>query len=506
MLPTTIQNQFSARLGALNADLADSALAHQPRAEPLEELERWIHRRTLVLELQISLLNQALLGSVTHGQLQRAYREGLDRLGEDLRASYRETLQARILPERPCHIVAEDGRSFVLLDRAEMDRRVERFSERLEAEMAIHRTFAFGPADGWQAMRADRHLELEHMEQERENVRDKQNAINLPLVETGARIAEQMRKLQQERRDALRDAAFHQSWLAACERGDIAQLLEVLRQLGKAEARQEFIDRIGPGGMNALHIACQNHDIAVASALLEAGASLTAPNDMGRLPFHIASRSHHGRPERARVFLGWLEVSGAKVDARDPGQRSALNEACYFGNQVAVEWLVGRGLRLDERDCHERTPLHVAGAGGHGHLIRWMLDNGANAQARNAAGERPIVEACLSGNPDGMQAFLERGLWLTQAEVEEMDRRGMLGSAAVRNACSVPLAAMMARLAPPPLQQPLAPLPHAITDAIASNSPHGGVSMARMVERVGEQRGSAGPVDSLRRWVAERWR
>ncbi|MBY4898228.1 ankyrin repeat domain-containing protein [Cupriavidus sp. AU9028] len=506
MLSIANHNAFSARAGALHHNLSNSALEHHPRAAPLEDLERWICRRVQVLELQVSLLNQGLLGSVTPAQLQRAYRDGLSRLNQDLRTSFRETMQARILPDKPSYIIAEDGGSFVLLDRAEMERRVQRFGERLDEEMQVHGNFTFGPASGWQAMRADRHLELEQMEQVREEIKEKQNAINLPLVETGARIAEQMRQLHQERRDALRDAAFHQSWLAACERGDIAQMWDVLRHLGRRDALHEFIDRLGPNGMNALHIACQSHDIAIAAELLQAGASLTAANDMGRLPIHIAARAHHGRPERARTFLAWLEASGAEVGACDPSGRSALNEACYFGNQIAVEWLVGRGLRLDERDCHARTPLHVAAAGGHGHLIRWMLANGADADARNAAGERPIVEACLSGKPDGVQAFLDAGHWLTQAELEEMDRRGMLGSAVVRNACAVPLAAMMARLTPAPLPQPLTPLPPAVTDAIAQTAPQGGPAMVRMVERIAEPRSAAGPVISLRRWVAERWR
>ncbi len=461
MLSISAHNAWSARADALTQQLAQAAIAHHPVVSPIEELERWLSRRSQVLHLQLALLRDdgTVAGDdgaepamqdpqqATRAQqaLRARYRAELAVLAATIAARYRETIEARMPDARIAHVVAEDGSGLVRLDADELARRVARFDERLEEEMAVHRRFSFGPPTRWAALRDDLEHEWTALEAMLCELKEQRDALNLPTVEQQARVAQALAQLRVERHATVIDAGLHQGWLQACKEGRLDVVQAVLHTVPDGE-RRAFVDRPGPDGRNAFHLACEHHELPLAVSLLRLGADPHRRTEAGRLPIHLATHQDHG--ERTRTLLAWLKIQGADPLACDENGHSALNEAAYHGNRSAIGWLLEQGASLAERDRQQRTPLHAAAAAGHAATVSLLLARGADPQARNAAGERPIFEACRMGRVDAMQAFLDAGQWLDAVERRQLQQSGMIGQTAVALACAAPLRVALAQTAP----------------------------------------------------------
>lgn len=453
MLSVSAHNALSARADALTQQMAQAAITHHPVVSPVEELERWLSRRSQVVHLQLRLLrddaregaDEALAAPDAQQALARRYVAELDALAAAIAARYRETIEARMPEAKTAHVVAEDGSGLVRLDADELARRVARFGQRLEDEMAVHRRFSFGPPTRWAALRADLEHEWTALEAMLCELKDQLDALNLPTVEQQARVAQALARLRGERHATVVDAGLHQGWLQACKEGRLDVVQAVLQTVPDAE-RRAFIDRPGPDGRNAFHLACEHHELALAVSLLRLGADPHRRTETGRLPIQLATHEDHG--ERTRTLLAWLKIQGADPLARDDNGRSALNEAAYHGNRSAIGWLLEQGASLAERDRQQRTPLHVAAAAGHAATVSLLLARGADPQARNAAGERPIFEACRMGRVDAMRTFFDAGQWLDADERRQLQQSGMVGETAVAQACGAPLRAALAQTVP----------------------------------------------------------
>lgn len=465
MLSISAHNALSARADALTQQMAQAAIAHHPVVSPVEELERWLSRRSQVVHLQLRLLrddgrdegrdgaDEGLAATDAQQALAKRYLAELDALAATIAARYRETIEARIPDTRAAHVVAEDGSGLVRLDADELARRVARFEGRLEDEMAVHRRFSFGPPCRWAALRADLEHEWTALEAMLCELKDQLDALNLPTVEQQARAAQALARLRGERHATMVDAGLHQGWLQACREGRLDVVHAVVQAVVQAvpetvpdAERRAFIDRPGPDGRNAFHLACEHHELALAVSLLRLGADPHRRTETGRLPIQLATHEDHG--ERTRTLLAWLKIQGADPLARDDNGRSALNEAAYHGNRSAIGWLLEQGASLAERDRQQRTPLHAAAAAGHAATVTLLLACGADPQARNAAGERPIFEACRMGRVDAMRAFLDAGQWLDADERRQLQQSGMVAETAVAQACGAPLRAALAQTVP----------------------------------------------------------
>lgn len=443
MLTIALRNAFAARTEKLTAEMADIALRHHPCIAPLEDLERWLSRRSQVLYLQKSLL--ACAGPEDMAALPQRYEAELDVLQQQIRDRHAETMHARSAGVRPAHVVSEDGTRMVCLDHAEQARRMERFDARLRDEMAAHRRFRFGTFDRRGDLLADLEQEWAVMEQLIDELKQRMDELNLPAVDSSTRIGRQLSRVCRERRDAARDAGYHEGWLLACRRGDLPMVLTVLDEMPAAE-RKAFVDRLGPDGLSAWHLACEAHDLPMATLLLRHGACADLATELERPPLFVAVRVDRG--DRTRTFLDWLLWQGAALHTRDQNGRSALNEAAWHGNVAAMRWLVEHGLDLHEHDCHRRTALHVAAAAGHGLAVTWLLRQGADPHARNAAGERPIFEAVRLGKAAAMRAFVDAGYWLDADERRQLRDSGMLSDPAIAHACNAPLTALLVPAGP----------------------------------------------------------
>jgi ankyrin repeat protein len=204
-----------------------------------------------------------------------------------------------------------------------------------------------------------------------------------------------------------------------------------------------------------LFAAIEAGNTAVLEALIAAGASLAATNDMGEMPLHAAARGDEalvaalvarGAPVNAQIVrqkghqydgvtplmiaatannlanvkillehgadpfmkngsgmtaLSWAEIFGKraanhlrKVMGKAPASSDlGLHDAARAGLIERVQALLEQGTAIDARDDMGRTALHWAVIGGNADLVRVLLDRGATVDARDAHNNPPLLFA-----------------------------------------------------------------------------------------------------------------
>merc|ERR1719163_2182562 len=90
---------------------------------------------------------------------------------------------------------------------------------------------------------------------------------------------------------------------------------------------------------SSLHLAANGGGFDLTKSLIEEGAALDAPDDLGRTPLHLAVRYNH-------CDEAWALISaGASLDARDGQGRQALHHAAEKGHTSLLEELLAAGAR-----------------------------------------------------------------------------------------------------------------------------------------------------------------
>jgi ankyrin repeat protein len=88
------------------------------------------------------------------------------------------------------------------------------------------------------------------------------------------------------------------------------------------------VDSRSNRGSTPLHIAAQEHQVAMARALIQSGATVDAVDSYGRTPLHIAVLSSKGRCEMIHLLLD----SSADPDLPNPSGVTPLKLAEKIGN------------------------------------------------------------------------------------------------------------------------------------------------------------------------------
>lgn len=197
-------------------------------------------------------------------------------------------------------------------------------------------------------------------------------------------------------RDLLRElGARPDTLLDAVNAGDLIRVRELLRD--GADPNQ-----LGLNG-TALHLAAQLGHVAVAAALLDAGADIEAEGEPARShPLHVAA--FNNRLDVARFLLD----RGAQVDARDAEGRTPLMVAAlYSGDATLAEVLLAGGADPNTTDRTWGDPvIHYAAVSGNTAIAAVLLAHGVDVNARNRrSGTAPIHCAAVSSKP-GMIRFL----------------------------------------------------------------------------------------------------
>lgn len=227
--------------------------------------------------------------------------------------------------------------------------------------------------------------------------------------------------------------------MTAAKKGDLETLKKYLAT-DKAAAMLKVQDE---EGYTALHRAVERNHMDVVELLASSGADINARTNGNRTALHLAAGLE--KPD----MLSWLLAKGLKPEAKLTSTKdSPLAIACYrnradnvrllldadadindskaittafsYGHSEICTLLVERGIDLSATDDYYRnTPLHVVASGGNMHLLTLLLkQDGVDLDARNKSGSTALHLAAYSGHTMLVEALIEAGANL---EIENTD-------------------------------------------------------------------------------------
>lgn len=132
-----------------------------------------------------------------------------------------------------------------------------------------------------------------------------------------------------------------------------------------------LIDSSGEAFFMALHLACEEGQLEIVKALLDAGAQVDPRDHKGRTPLFIAADK------------GYTKIVQLLIE----------HEAC-----------------IDARSIFDVTPLHAASWAGHLDTINLLITKGANIHAECSYDSLPFLySATYYGYLDIVKAFVQKG-------------------------------------------------------------------------------------------------
>ena len=127
---------------------------------------------------------------------------------------------------------------------------------------------------------------------------------------------------------------------------------------------------------------------------------------------HIAAKAN----DAARVKA--LIDGGAKIDARDKAQRTALLAATRANAIDAAAVLIAAGANVNAKDNIRDTPFLYAGAEGRLEILRLILaTNKANLKDTNRYGGNALIPAAHHGHPETVRELLK-----TEIDIDHINR------------------------------------------------------------------------------------
>jgi ankyrin repeat protein len=204
----------------------------------------------------------------------------------------------------------------------------------------------------------------------------------------------------------------------AARKGDAKKVKELLA------ADPKIINDRDSNGDTALHIAALHNQLAVAQALLDAGADVNAkngygaytPGDLGSIlgsknykdpislltvhgidtadmkngysPLHLAEFS-----VGHRKMVELLVSKGADVNARAASGATPLFFAVLRDQKDDAQFLLDKGANVNTPDAYGTTILDCALQLQYGSLVQMLVDHGADVNAQDQGMNRPLTYA-----------------------------------------------------------------------------------------------------------------
>jgi ankyrin repeat protein len=100
---------------------------------------------------------------------------------------------------------------------------------------------------------------------------------------------------------------------------------------------------------------------------------------------------------------------GASVDARDRLGARPLSHAARFGHLEMADLLLARGAPINARNLAGATALYFAAEGGHTPIAQRLIERGADAKLAGRSGISPVAAAAYAGNDAIVEVLLAGG-------------------------------------------------------------------------------------------------
>jgi ankyrin repeat protein len=186
------------------------------------------------------------------------------------------------------------------------------------------------------------------------------------------------------RADSTGQAPLHVA--VTCEIDDV----ELMIEFGALVNQPDLVSEQTP-----LHVAVRRGEtgVKVVELLLESNADVTARDNNGDTPVHIAASS--GCARTVRILL---DRNLRVLNARNNLGESPLHRAAAEGAADVVEVLLQKGARADAENSNGHTALHVAVARDSPQVARILITHGPSVEVQDHAGRTPLQVAAANGN------------------------------------------------------------------------------------------------------------
>jgi len=239
------------------------------------------------------------------------------------------------------------------------------------------------------------------------------------LVPLGISVKEVYREVRQPELNA--------ALIAAVRKNDTVKVVSLLSQGADANARDlppdtrsmllRLWDRIDRNplpeaeGRTALLVTLEedndmeflSENVPLVKALLDAGAAVNAPDEIGRTPLMLAAEA--AKRETVRLLLD----KGALANARGFEGNTALHLAAEQDDLALTKLLLAKGAQVNSRTEYGTTPMHNAAAYGQIECVRLLIESGGDIDAHDHFGSTPLSEAAQSTFRAVVQLLISRG-------------------------------------------------------------------------------------------------
>lgn len=205
----------------------------------------------------------------------------------------------------------------------------------------------------------------------------------------------------------------------ACERGEMGEVLRLLREPGV-----DVNALVGAGkqgrGETALTAASLGGQLEIVQVLVQAqGIDVNRRDGYGLTPLYYACG--HGHLEIVQVLV---RVQEGGIDVNLPGGHgiTPLHRASQGGYLKVVQVLLQvKGIDVNRRDGFGLTPLYYASSRGHLQVVQALLQvRGIDASAAARDGRTPLYCACWHGHLQVVETLLR----VPDIDLNATDRQG----------------------------------------------------------------------------------
>lgn len=213
-------------------------------------------------------------------------------------------------------------------------------------------------------------------------------------------------------------------YLAACWRGDMAVVKNMLDQGVPIDTRHAAYYQHRQGNGTALHCAVIQGHFELAEMLLERGMDLHIVDGEGR---NVGLAAANSKSESAHHALKWLLDKFGSI-FKNENNWDLLHDACESGTLASVDLLLECGFDPNAKSASGWTPLHGACGRDVPSFMRTLLKAGAAHDVMNRNGYMPIhcmkhTDLVLEAHAIGWDLDVRGPRGMTLMQLMDKDKR-----------------------------------------------------------------------------------